>query len=354
MPPEYFGTDSNNIFWDEMQWIKDLPNNTFFSLWLKIPPGQDLPPGHSLYLIAFLDEPVDVDWLVRQTANISQPIIVLNDGSFYDFSLPGNVHFYQFHSWHYQTDRIMSWFPERKNRDIKFKASAVCHRITQSKLIIFTALMELLNQTELLVKLSNWLEEDNVHYRQPTGVLELDNLSDIFFKKYFGTKITVDNFSPDVNYQRINSDPWHPFYLNSALHFTNESYHYSAMDNQHGSSIRPGPCLSEKTFKCLISGTPFISVAQFDVYQSFKNLGFEFDYGPLNISWDNDPGNLTRLLGIIDLIKQLQQYSAVDICDFTKKSSDHNMNHVWSGEFFKLCRSKNEETANKIIKKFKH
>jgi hypothetical protein len=353
MPPEYFGTTPNTDFWDEMHWIKDLPKDTFFSLWLKIPPEQDLPPGHPLYLIAHLDEPIDVDWLARQVANISQPIIVLNDGSVYDFPLPQNVYFYQYHSWHYHMNKIMSWFPDRKSREIKFKASAVCHRITQSKMLVFTALMEHLDRDELLVKSSDWLEEKNVHYRQPTNVAELDQLSDIFFSKYIGTKITIDDFPVRGNYQRINSDPWHPFYINSALHFTNESYHYSSMIDHHGSYTRPGPCLSEKTYKCLISGTPFISVAQFDVYRSFEALGFKFDYGPLDLLWDQIPGNLTRLLETINLIKQLPNYSTGDIVDFTKHSSEHNMHHVWSGEFSKLCRARNEQTADLILKKFK-
>jgi hypothetical protein len=373
MPLEYFGINPDTNFWEEMHWIHDLPRNTFFSLWLKIPPGQDLPLGHPLYLIAYLDEPVDVDWLAKQVANISQPIIVLNDGSLYDFQLPDNVYFYQYHSWHYHMDKIMSWFPERKSRDIKFKASAVCHRITQSKMLVFTALMEYLHQDELLVKLGDWLEEKNVHYRQPTHISELDRLSNIFFNKYLGTKITVDDFPVRENYQKINSDPWHPFYINSALHFTNESYQYSNRKSPLTSNSspqvwsggwsrnrrpattqsQPGPCLSEKTYKCLISGTPFISVAQFDVYRSFETLGFKFDYGPLSLAWDQDTSDSSRLLKIIDLIKQLPHYSIGDIVDFTKHSSEYNMDRVWSGDFLKLCRARNEQTADSIIKKFK-
>ena len=110
--------------------------------------------------------------------------------------------------------------------------------------------------------------------------------------------------------------------------------------------------MSEKTYKCLISGTPFISVAQFNVYRSFETLGFKFDYGPLNLEWDQVTSDLARWLGIVDLIKQLPNYSTGDIVDFTKHSSEHNMDHVWSGNFSKLCRARNEQTANLIIKKF--
>lgn len=352
MPPEYFGTKPV-IEWDEMQWINLLPKNTYFALWLKNPVRRDLPSGYDLYLIAFLDEPVDVDWLAKQVAKISQPIVVLDDGDFYDFPLPNNVHCFQYHSWHYQIDKIISWFPVQQPRDIKFKASAVCNRITQSKMIIFTALMEFLKQKELLVKLSNWIEEENVHSQQPTGIAELDKLSNIFYKKYLGTTISVDDFSDKHNHPRINSNPWQSFYLNSAIHFTNESYHYSYMIDGHGCYTRPGPYLSEKTHKCLISGTPFVSVAQFDVYRSLENLGFRFDYGPLNLDWDSDAGNLSRMMGIIDLIKQLSQYSISDIVDFTKYSSNHNADHIWSGKFFKQCCLGNEQTADLVLKMFK-
>lgn len=370
MPPEYFGTAPDTEFWNEMHWINDLPKNTFFSLWVKFPPAQDLPSGHPLYLIAFLDEPVDTDWLSRQITNISQPIIVLNDGGVYDFSLSDNVYFYQYHSWHYHMNKIMTWFPDRKKRKIKFKASAVCHRITQSKMLIFTALMEYLNRDELLVKLGNWLEEKNVNYRYPIHVPELDHLADIFFNKYLGTTISVDEFPSRGNFQRFNSDPWHPFYVNSALHFTNES-HYHSNRRPHLSrqvwsggfsqtrrpsviTACPGPGLSEKTYKCLISGTPFISVAQFDVYCSLEKLGFKFDYGPLDLKWDQITSDHTRLLEIVNLIKKLPCYSIGDIVDFTKHSSNHNMHHVWSGEFSKLCQVRNEQTASTIVKKFKN
>jgi hypothetical protein len=358
MPPQWFGTNDKFLsVWEEMEWVKNLPKNTYLAMYLRIPSQSDyacnLPVGHSLYVVTFLDEPFDHLWLLEQCRFIKEPIIVLNDGSVYDFPLPSNVYFFQFHSWHYQLDKIMSWFPERKPRSVHYKASAICNRITQSKMLIFSALMKNIDRSHCLIKLSRWLEEKNVHYRDPTGIDKLDDLGQYFYKNWLGKEIIVDTFNNiEHNKQSNNSNPWQNFYVNTALHFTNESYHYSYMNDELGQYIRPGPCLSEKTYKCLVSGTPFISVAQFDVYQSFENLGFKFDYGEIDLSWDKDPGNLTRMLGTICLIEKISQMNITEIESMTKNSTDHNFDHVWSGNFSKLCRSRNKVTIEQILARF--
>jgi hypothetical protein len=207
---------------------------------------------------------------------------------------------------------------------------------------------------QLLVKLGNWLEEKIVHFRQPTGVDELDELSTTFFEKYYGQIISIDDFNNGTdNYQRINGNPWQPLYTESALHFTNESHHYSRMDTEEfGSIIYPGPQYSEKTFKCLIAGTPFIPVSQFESYKYFKELGFKFDYDDIDLSWDNDSGNLTRLVSIINLIKSLASYTIQDIQEMTRHSTEHNNNHLWSGDFSRQCRLHNEQVATQVLTQF--
>jgi hypothetical protein len=251
-------------------------------------------------------------------------------------------------------DQIMTWFPERQPRNVKYKISAVCNRITQAKLYVFTALMESQPQAEMLIKLGDWLEEKNVHFREPTGNKKLDNLSKIFFEKYFGQTILIDDFNESQNYQRLNGNPWQPLYLDCALHFTNESYHYSLMsDPELGTYIRPGPQYSEKTYKCLIAGTPFISINQFESYKYLAELGFKFDYGDIDLSWDNDPGNLTRMASVVDLINNLAYYTIADIVEMTKASTEHNTEHLWSGEFRRRCQQHNQNIAKEVLATFK-
>lgn len=354
MPDPHYGLAQGPFAWPEIDWVRELGNDVYFGLFLRLPTENKIviPPGHRMYVLSFHYEPFETEWLLKQFETIQAPIIILNDGEFYNFPAPPNVHIYTYYSWQQHIDQIIAWFPERQQRKITHKVSSLCNRITQSKLIVFTALMEYLGESECLVKLSQWLVEKNVHFREPSGVKLLDDLSDIFYNKYFGRTYKVDEFNNSHdNIQSINSNPWNPFYMNAALHFTNESYHYSLMSNGTENMIRPGPHMTEKTFKCLVAGTPFIPVGQFRTYANLKKLGLKFDYG-LDLSWDEDPGNLSRLVGIVNMIKSLSNYSANELTEMTKESTDHNTHMIWSGEFQRLARSHNDAIRQQVLKEF--
>jgi hypothetical protein len=350
----YLGLANGPFEWDEIDWLRELGNDVYYAVLLRLPGWNNLqlPPGHKLYVISFI-EPFDVEWLTEQLKHIDAPVIILTDGEFYDYPLPKNVKTYTYHSWHKQINTLMEWWPNRQPRIITHKVSALCNRITQSKMVVFTALMEYLGESDCIVKLSEWLEEKNVHYREPTGNQVLDDLAIIFYNTYLGRTYKVDEFNNDTeNYQGMNSNPWNTFYLNSALHFTNASYHYSLMVNGTESYIRPGPHLDEKLFKCLVAGTPFIPVGQFRTYATLRNLGLEFNYG-LDLSWDEDPGNLSRLVGIVNLIKSLANYTKEDLVEMTKESTAHNTDMIWSGEFQRRAQEQNACIREQILKDFK-
>ena len=342
-PTLYTSQLPNTLPWQELNWLHEIKGNTFFALWLR---GEDpdLPLGHDLYFVSYHMEPLDYDWLLRQSKRISGQIIVINDGTDYNaFDKTDNIHFFTFYSWHYQLEQLQSLWTKHAKRNPVYKVSAINNRITQSKLLVFTAIMEYVKNP--LVKLGTWLEEKNVHYREKTQVAELDHLQDIFFNKYYGKTIEVDEFNQSQNSQRYNSNPFSVFLTDAALHFSLESYHYSQMIDH----IRPGPCLTEKTLKCLAGGTPFIPVGQFDIVNNFERLGFRFDYGPLDLSFDKDPGNLTRLKKIVNLVKTIEDYTIDDIVDFTRDPTLHNLEHVQGNNFNKICKSINEKTAENVL-----
>ncbi len=218
-------------------------------------------------------------------------------------------------------------------------------------MIIFTALAEYLGSSALL-KLDDWLEEKNVHFRQPTGRDQLDQLTNLFWDKYYGKTYVIDNFDNCTdNVQKITADPWSRAYNECLFNFTNESFHYSYFSDGNREFTYPGPFLTEKTLKCLVGGTPFISVGQFDTYQTLKKLGFQFDYGELDLSWDCDSGNLSRLQSIVELIKNLQNYSLDELELMTKDSTEHNHDCVWSGKFIQNCNNQNAQSIESILTK---
>jgi hypothetical protein len=218
-------------------------------------------------------------------------------------------------------------------------------------MIVFTALAEHLKDQTLL-KLDDWLEEKNVHFRGKTGIKKLDNLADVFFTKYFKKKYNIDQFDNIVDNTQIKtSDPWSRAYQECVFNFTNESFHYSYMIVNKHEFICPGPFLTEKTLKCLVGGTPFIAVGQFDTYASLTNLGFKFDYGDLNLTWDNDLGNLSRLSSIIDITLDFQKYSIDELHAMSKDSTEYNFNYIWSNDFYTNCELINQQVAETILAK---
>ena len=107
-----------------------------------------------------------------------------------------------------------------------------------------------------------------------------------------------------------------------------------------------------KTLTCLIAGTAFIPVGQFDTYGTLLKLGLKFDY-KFDISWDNDPGNLTRLISIINLIKSFKDYSAEDLFQMTLDSTQYNLEMIKSNTFYNNCEQINVATKEQILNKFK-
>ena len=187
-----------------------------------------------------------------------------------------------------------------------------------------------------------------MHNWQDTGNDTLDNLTTIFRNKYVGQILKIDDFDNTTqNSQHITGNPWQHLYTDCAINFTNESFHYSGMQENNSAYIWPGPFITEKTLKCLLAGTAFIPVGQFETYATLGKLGLEFNYG-FNTIWDNDPGNLSRAHSIIDLIDCLNQFDINQLVSITKESNNYNQNYIITSQFKRNCQKQNDETIEKI------
>lgn len=333
----------------EMSWLQDLGSNVYCALWQGWP-QHDLPTGYQGYIVSFHLEAVDIAWLERQCQRLQAPVAVLSDGKYYDWPKPDNLECFRYIYWHRQLESMMQWFPDSMEKTIKYKASAFSNRITQSKMVVFTALMTHLGGENCYLTLGDWVDERNIHYRQSTGNQTIDNLSETFYNQYLGKGIEVDEFDHwKNNIPTFTANPWTPAYQQSALNFTNESFHYS----YQGSYVRPGPFITEKTLKCLLGGTGLVPVGQMGTYTTLEELGFKFDYG-FDTAWDQLPGDLDRLTAIVGLIKDLSKYTAKDLYAMTQSSSIYNQQYIQSGEFSVACKKVNLTTADRVFNYFKH
>ena len=331
------------------EWIRLLPNNKnihleLFQRW----PTHDLPLNHPLHIVSFHLEAVDIKWLSEQSKKVNCPIIVLFDGSGNDYTIP-NVRFLSYYYWHVQLNTMLTWFGHNDNKPkhITHKASAFCNRITTTKLVTFTAMAEYLGEDECMLVLHDWLESKNIMQENEHAPALIKELVNVFFEKYYGKEYVIDDFTNDLNYQQHTANPYQPSYQNCALHFTNESFDTSALISD-ALYTHPGTFITEKTLKCLLGGTAFIPVGQFDTYGALERVGFKFDY-TFDTSFDNIRQDNDRLVAIVELINSLADTSKEEIYNGTKESSEYNFNYIKGGRFFKDCKELNQHTIEQVI-----
>jgi len=307
---------------------------------------QDLPIGFDAYIFIHHVELCDPKWLKQQQKRVNTPFYVLLSGNDYNINIP-NTTFIPYTHWHYDLQKIVDWWGIQKTPDHKkYKFSAVNNRITQAKVWITTKLLISSRNESLIINNPNWIESKNIHNWEHCGNPILDELTDIFLQEFIDLELK-DEFDKDKNFQRYNSNPWQPLYTDTSIHFTNGSHHYSFMMDDYFPYTFPGPHIDEKTFKCLVAGTAFIPVAQFEIYKSLENFGLQFDYG-FNTEWDNDPGNLSRFENIIKLIDLLNDYSKEELYSKTKDISIYNQQYIFDGKFYKNCELHNEECIEQL------
>jgi hypothetical protein len=330
------------------QWINYLSKKKVYLSLFQRWPEHDLPANYDVYIISFHLEAVDIHWLEKQSNRIEGEMIVLFDGSSNNFTLP-KVRFLSYYYWHIQLDTMLKWFGDNnKPKIITHKASAFCNRITSTKLVTFTALAEYIGTEKCMLVLRDWLEKKNIYDNDQYIPPVLKELFIIFFAKYYGKEYKVDEFTNELNYQKHTANPWQAAYQNCAMHFTNESFDTSAL-GYNALYSHPGPFITEKTLKCLLGGTAFVPIGQFDTYGALERIGFKFDYN-FNTSFDSIRHDDDRLVAIVELIQTLSEMSTEEIYNGTKESSEYNFNYIKGGRFFKDCENINHRTIEQVLK----
>jgi hypothetical protein len=328
---------------DVYPWMEPLLDRSdvycsFWSHW-GIP---NLPNGYDYYLVTYHRETIDLDWIKNQQVN--GKIIVIFPGRDYNLQVDG-VEFIGYTELHNDLNKMIDWFGVKELSSHKqYKFSTVCNRISQGKIWTTTQVLES-EPNSLVILNPEWIEDKNVHNWELTGFEFLDNLTNMFREKYINLKLSDGFDNSKDNNQRTNSNPWQPLYTDTALHIVAGSFHYSYM----GDYTYPGPDIDEKTLKCLLAGVPFLPGMQFEVYDYLSSFGLRFDY-EFGTSFDSDPGNLTRFQKLCILIDELSNWSINDIVAATKSATEHNKQHIVSGEFAKQCESYNQLQIEKIYK----
>jgi hypothetical protein len=345
-PPLWHGEPTDFIRLDIYPWMSKCKNrkDIYCMLWSHwgMP---DLPKDYDYYLITFPLENINLAWLEQQRCRVGGKFIVVHPGTNYDYKLE-NTCFITYIEWHNHLDQMTNLHGVQSiTSKKKYKFSAICNRVSQGKAWIAAKLLDVAS-TESLVYINTWIEPKNVHNWELTGNPVLDQLTLLYRQNHTNSAVS-DGFT-QTDDQRYNSNPWHDIYTNTAMHFVLCSFHYSYTIDGGRSYIYPGPDIDEKILKCLLGGTPFVPCGQFGIYNHLQSVGFDFDYG-IDLSYDSDPGNLSRFESITKLIDDLHNMPKDEIVEITKKSTHHNQEYILKKGLHKKCEQINALAVNQIL-----
>jgi hypothetical protein len=301
---------------------------------------KNLPVDYPYYFVK--TEGANVDWVLRQAQRVQGTIFWMCQYRHYGtFDRVPNIVALPGIEWHYEFEGCKKDFSALVHKNIKHKVSTLTHRQTENKILALAAISEHMGLENCLISLHNNIQEKNVNNFEISN-LDLQYYLDIYVKNFFNKTYEINN---DIDLKFDSYNFHHPAYTDCAMNINNESFHYS----QQHTRTNPGPVLTEKTIKCIMGECAFLNNGQFDVYDSLNELGFQFDYG-FDLCYDKNSRDHDRMLGFINTIKNVSEYSADELYELTRESCLHNKNHVMSGDFYRQAEAVNHRSLEKILK----
>jgi hypothetical protein len=188
----------------------------------------------------------------------------------------------------------------------------------------------------------------DVYYLKPDFFVP-EKIKDLVFNPEFQKQLPI-KFDTDFNQSPVANGNWHhPAYEECAINLTNESIYNSTAKIGATPAPLSGPYLTEKTWKPLLAGRPFIPVGQKNTIQSLEQLGLTFDWG-LDLGFDQMVGDFDRLLGIYQCLEELTTKIPDAIVERSQTSCRHNLDWIRSGNFRRSCDRANLSQVEKISK----
>ena len=338
----------SNIDTEKVKVFLDIDN---FSL-IKIPKNV-----RTVVITMFGESPRINDLVVLAHQHPEVNFIWLIDIDLYDFKLPKNIYYFKYRFWYLHLEAFLANYDVSKlifakNKNYKYKFSSFSFKLRQSRALITTLLMTYARNESLI----SWHKQDQANQIDRHWILieSLKNHHDFADLDWsvINNTILPDNFNRAKNTILANTlDIDNAGYANTLINFTNETDSYGYHNDGKHEYIRPGPYLTEKTLKSLISGTIMISVGQPFIYEFLRN-----DYKlPLNyaidLSYDNLKGDFDRFLELRKLIETLASTPLTDLVDSNIDICEAIQHTLIDPDYIIGLKKFNQQQDEKILEK---
>lgn len=316
--------------------------------------AQNPPDDMDRYIFSWHLEPIETEWLIDfADRHAQQQIIVICE---YDHSpIRNNIRFVKYHCWHLVLPAVLlahDMVDVFKN-DRSYLLSCLASKGSVFKTLAVAHLLKNYANDQRVFFTWNHAYQDcsKIILDQALPVARLESLRNYYHDQMRDVVKTVQHLSltsrdhvwNNYDYRWIGYDAW--------VNVTNETF---ARSNFPELSIEmiPGPYLSEKTWKPLLSGSAVLPNGQPNTYQHLENFGFKFEY-PWSKHFDGEPGDLDRFDALLSIIDQIMYMEPSDLISAVRVSCEHNFYHVRSQELIKHIQSINDQSVGNFLQMVK-
>ena len=309
---------------------------------------QKLPKGYDFYFVKV--DTCDFLWLYEEAKNHPDSLIFVINGAlntYGAFDDVPNVHWFPWTEIGYGFVAMRKNFGCGTKRSLRYKISALSRVVKINRIISLGTCLRHCPEDELLYSFGNAAYSPGDWDLSESGHAEFDALLKNCAELLPNEPVIIDpvNHNGIMVHDRnlINGHHFAP-YQDVAININNETMWHT----YHNGHTIPGPWITEKTYKCLIAGTAFLSNGQHSHYEQLKQLGFQFDYGDIDLSYDRIVPELDRMVAFANELEKICYMDKQEIFDMTYDSCMHNIEHIQSKKIDSITEAINLETIEKI------
>jgi len=289
---------------------------------------------YDIYIICMFGEAVNEDYVnaLDQHAEFIDKQIILLTSQYYTNSTLGRVKVFYIEHLH----TVRQFLPRPVYTQIsnrQFTHGALSHRNSVHKTILIAKLLQTFD-TDLQYTFCNSASNE---YTEVSDIVEImTNLKLGLDKKFEHTLRFIHN-----NPVMISGHLWdvnNRIYHDSKLIWTAETNFISG----HG----PSAYITEKTMKSIVTGSPFVIMAQQNTLARLRSMGFETYEKEFKIDYDNKC-DVDRYLSIFDLIDQFDLTSVLD-SQATQDIADYNHNYFYA-DFYSRVEQDNVDRIEHVV-----
>lgn len=291
----------------------------------------------------------------------SVPILWLADLDAYDYPLPTNVTFVPYRHWYIRLEMFQECFQGQvmrvKDKPLKHKFSSLSYFRRPNRAVVTAALYTHARNSSLFT----WRYLDNDRTGKQEEFIEtfrnhrlFRDLDWSFFNQDWFTD--QDNIAGKLQADGVNFrvrdamlDIHTPGFEQALINISNETDTFGWMDNGIECYNRPGPFLTEKTWKTLITGCALLNSGQPGTMKFLReayNLPLDYSY---DTSYDLEVKDFDRLAGLVETIQSIEQSRLQDLVDANIDTCQHIQDMVLSPDYVQSMRDYNLAQDNKII-----